>query len=145
MLKIRQFQTTDMFAVIKLASETLTERYNPSLFNHIYETNPNEFFVAENAHKIIGFIVGIKINPTMAKILMLSVSKLYQNKKIGTELLMYFIEKLSKENIKIIELEVRTDNKKAINFYKKNGFKIKEKVKEFYQNGADAFTMLKQI
>jgi ribosomal-protein-alanine N-acetyltransferase len=134
-----------MFAVIKLASETLTERYNPSLFNHIYETNPNEFIVAENAHKIIGFIVGIKINQKLAKILMLSVSKLHQNKRVGTELLLYFIDKLSKENIKIIELDVITYNKKAINFYKKNGFKIKEKIKEFYQNGEDAFTMAKQI
>lgn len=145
MLNIRQFQPTDMFAVIKVASETLTERYNPSLFNHIYETSPNEFIVAENAHKIIGFIVGIKINQKMAKILMLSVSKLHQNKRVGTKLLLYFLDKLSKENIKTIELDVRTDNKKAINFYKKNDFKIEEKIKKFYQNGEDAFTMVKQI
>jgi ribosomal-protein-alanine N-acetyltransferase len=134
-----------MFAVIKLASETLTERYNPGLFNNIYESNPNEFFIAESGHKIIGFIVGIKINQELAKILMLSVSKPHQNKRVGTNLLLYFIEKLSKENIKIIELDVRTDNNKAINFYGKNGFIIKEITKGFYQNGEDAFTMVKQI
>jgi [ribosomal protein S18]-alanine N-acetyltransferase len=144
-LNIRKFQPTDMFAVIKLASDTLTERYNPSLFNHLYETSPDEFIVADNAHKIIGFIVGTKINQEIAKILMLSVSKPHQNKKVGTTLLMYFLDKLSKENITTIELDVRTDNKKAINFYKKNGFIIKEKIKEFYQNGKDAFTMVKQI
>jgi ribosomal-protein-alanine acetyltransferase len=144
-LNIRHFQPTDMFAVIKLASETLTERYNPIFFNNIYETNPDEFIVVEKAHKLIGFILGIKINKKLAKILMLSVSKQYQNKRVGTKLLLYFLTKVSKEKIKIIELDVRTDNKKAINFYKKNGFKIKEKIKQFYQNGKDAYTMVKQI
>ena len=54
--KVRLFKPTDMFSVIKLASETLPERYNPSLFNYFYETFSHGFIIAERAHKIIGFI-----------------------------------------------------------------------------------------
>ena len=141
MLTIRNFQPKDTFNVIKLASETLTERYNHSLFSYFYETNPDGFMVAELNHKIIGFIVGVEINPEKAKILMLSVSPDYQKKKIGTKILKEYVKKVQKKYTKYLDLEVKTDNKKAIEFYQKNGFKIIDEIKKFYQNGEDAYTM----
>jgi ribosomal-protein-alanine acetyltransferase len=141
MFTIRYFQPTDMFSVIKLASTTLTEQYNPSLFTYFYETFPKGFIIAEKAHKIIGFIIGIKINPKTAKILMLSISKSYRKQKIGSNLLYQLLKEITKEKIKYIELEVRTDNEKAIKFYQKHGFKITEKLEKFYQNKDDAYNM----
>jgi len=145
MIDIRQFKPTDMFSVVKLASLTLTEQYNPSLFNYFYESFPEGFIVAEYGHKIIGFIIGVKINDILSKILMLSISKQFQNKKIGSDLLKNFIRKISEEGIKFVELEVRTDNIKAINFYKKHGFKIRNEIKDFYQNGESAYTMKREL
>ena len=141
MLTIRQFQPTDTFKVIKLASITLTEQYNPTLFTIFYETYPQGFIVAEQNHKIIGFLIGIKLKTDKTKILMISVEPTYQRQKIGESLLKEFIKITTKENIEIIELEVRTDNNKAIKFYEKNGFKIIEKINKFYQNGKSAYTM----
>ena len=143
MLEIRIFKPKDMFSVIKLASDTLTERYNPSLFNYFYETFPKGFIVAEMAHKIIGFLIGVKINQEKAKILMLSVSENYRKQNIGSELLIRFLKEMEIEKVKILELEVRTDNQKALEFYLKHGFNIKQKITEFYQNGEDAYTMEK--
>jgi ribosomal-protein-alanine N-acetyltransferase len=143
--EIRQFKPTDMFSVIKLASETLTEHYNPSIFNYFYETFPKGFIVAEYAYKIIGFLIGVKVNERLAKILMISISELYQNKNLGSELLKNFLKIISGENVKIVELEVRVDNKKALKFYEKHGFKIKNEIKDFYQNGESAYTMGKEI
>jgi len=132
-----------MFSAIKLASDTLPERYNPSLFNYFYETYPQGFIVAERLQKIIGFIIGVKTSPDKAKILMLSVSEFYRKKNVGSTLLNRFISEIVTEKVGIVELEVRTDNKKAIEFYKKHGFIIADKKIEFYQNGEDAFTMNK--
>ena len=145
MLIIRQFQPEDMFPVIKLASETLPEQYNPSLFNYFYETFPQGFIVAEKAHKMIGFIIGVKTNPETAKILMISVLEPYRKQNIGSTLLNQFLKEMSAENIKNTELEVRIDSQKAIKFYKKHGFKITEKIAKFYQNGGDAYTMKKEL
>ncbi|KYK27576.1 hypothetical protein AYK20_02285 [Thermoplasmatales archaeon SG8-52-1] len=145
MLNIRIFKPTDMFSVIKLASDTLTERYNPSLFNYFYETFPRGFIVAEMAHKIIGFLIGVKINPEKAKILMLSVSESYRKQNIGSKLLIRFIKEMKIEKVRNLELEVRTDNKKAIEFYNKHGFNIKQKINDFYQNRESAYTMEKEI
>lgn len=145
MYTVRFFKPTDMFAVIKLASDNLPERYNPSLFNYFYETNPKGFIVAEAGHKTIGFIIGVKINSDNAKILMLAVSEKYRKQKIGTYLLNQLNEQLKKDKIKKVELQVRIDNEKAINFYEKNGFKITEKIPEFYQNGETAYSMRKDM
>ena len=141
MLTIRQFQPIDTFKVIKLASITLTEQYNPTLFSFFYETYPQGFIVAEQNHKIIGFLIGIKLKTNKTKILMISVEPRYQRQKIGESLLNEFIKITTKENIEVIELEVRTDNKKAIKFYEKNGFKIIQKIYKFYQNDKNAYTM----
>ena len=130
-----------MFPVVKLASETLPEQYNPSLFNFFYETFPQGFIVAEKTQKIIGFLVGVKTNPENLKILMLSVSKSHRKQSIGSELLKRFIKEI--KNAKQIELEVRTDNKQAIQFYQKHGFEITDKIANFYQNNEDAYTMRK--
>ena len=145
MLSIRKFQPTEMFSVIKLASETLTERYNPSLFNYFYETFPEGFIVAEKNHKIIGFLIGLRVNNEYAKILMLAVSKTYRKQNIGSEILNHFLMKMNKINIRKIDLEVRTKNKTAIKFYQKHGFKISEIQRKFYQSGENAYTMLKEI
>ena len=141
MLTIRQFQPIDTFKVIKLASITLTEQYNPTLFSFFYEKYPQGFLVAEQNHKIIGFLIGIKLKTNKTKILMISVEPRYQRQKIGESLLNEFIKITTKENIEVIELEVRTDNKKAIKFYEKNGFKIIQKINKFYQNDENAYTM----
>lgn len=144
MITIRKFKPTDTFSVIKLASITLTENYNPSIFTYFYETNPETFIVAEINHKIIGFIVGIPMNNNL-KVLMISVNQQYRKQKIGTSLIKQITEKAKIQNIKKIDLEVKTDNRTAIQFYKKQGFKVTNIIKEFYQNKEDAYSMEKEI
>ena len=145
MFTIRKFQPTDMFSVIKLASETLTEHYNPSLFNYFYETFPDGFLVADRLHTIIGFIVGLEAFPGTLKIPMLAVKKEHRKQGIGSALLNNFLEEAIAKNIKCVELEVRRDNKQAIKFYQKHGFEIVETVSKFYQNGEDAYIMRREI
>jgi len=144
-LEIRFFEKTDMFSVIKLASDTLTEKYNPSLFNYFYETYPEGFIVAELNHKVIGFLVGVIVDKGLCKILMISVSEYFRKKNVGTALISKFIIEVEKKGIRTIELEVRTDNKKAISFYKKHGFEIINKINDFYQDGKSAYNMKKEI
>jgi len=138
---VRIFQPTDMFPVIKLASETLTERYNPSLFNYFYEVFNQGFLVAEKHHKIVGFIVGVKTSSESVRILMIAVSEKQRRLNIGSALLNNFLRKILIQNINHVELEVKKSNNGAIKFYQKNKFVIVDTIPKFYQNGEDAFTM----
>ncbi len=144
MLKIREVQSEDIYSILKLAYETLPERYNPLIFNHFYEYFRNSFLVAEKNHKIIGFLIGIITN-NFAKILMISINVDYRKQGVATILLNKFFEQMISKNINIIELETRVDNTAAISFYKKHGFKEIEKIKNFYQNGEDAILLKKKL
>ena len=143
MFVIRQFQPDDMFAVIKIAYTTLPEQYNPSIFNYFYESYPQGFLVAEQHHKLIGFLTSIKTSQTTAKILMLAVIKNHQKQKIGSAILNEFFKELYLTHILKVDLEVRTTNTQAIDFYKKHGFTIIDTIPQFYQNKEDAYIMTK--
>ncbi|MEF8848391.1 MAG: ribosomal protein S18-alanine N-acetyltransferase [Candidatus Thermoplasmatota archaeon] len=145
MLSIRNFTSTDMFSVIKIASRNLSETYRPGIFNYFYESFSNGFLVAELDHKIIGFIIGTPINLDLAKILMLAVNRGYRHKKIGSKLVEKLLKIIINEGISKVELEVRKDNKRAINFYLKHDFKIVGQIKGLYQNGKDAYLMKKNL
>ena len=141
MLTIRYVQPQDLFSVIKIAHESLPERYNPTLFNTFYESFPQGFLIAEIRHKIVGFLVGIKTHDTHAKILMLSVNKNHRRQGVGSALITKFLQKMLSLNIGLVDLEVRTNNKIAIAFYRKHEFDIQETITGFYQNGEDACNM----
>lgn len=63
---------------------------------------------------------------------------IYKRKGIGSKLLKYL------DPNKNISLEVKKSNIPAIEFYKKNGFNIVAKRKNYY-NGEDGFLMCKEV
>lgn len=145
MLQIRRVQDNDIFPVITLANDTLPERYNPAIFNQLYESFPEGFLVAIQNHTLIGFIIGIKITTNTARILMLCVDEKDRKQGIGSTLLRQFLLFMKNHQIKQVELEVRTTNKGAQEFYTKHGFIIQEKLPQFYQFGEDAYIMKKEL
>ena len=64
----------------------------------------------------------------------------YKKLGIGTKLL----KEIEKLNIKNITLEVKESNKIAINFYKKNGFKIVA-IRENYYRNENGYLMIKEL
>ena len=70
----------------------------------------------------------------------IAVSEEYKNKGIGSELL----KAIENINIKNITLEVRKTNKIAIEFYKKNGYKVVAIRKNYYSD-EDGYLMIKEI
>ena len=68
------------------------------------------------------------------------VDERYRLKGIGTKLL----QKIEKNDVKNITLEVRESNIAAINFYKKNGFEVKT-IRKNYYNNENGYLMLKEL
>ena len=140
---VREVRSEDLFSVFKIAYETLPEPYNPDLFNIFYEEFPSGFLVAEMHGRVVGFIVGVKTDLYVAKILMLSVSKEYRRCGIGSALINRFIKEMRLQHIRQIDLEVRSNNYAAIDFYKKHDFDVIDFIPGFYKDGQDAYVMRK--
>lgn len=83
---------------------------------------------------LVGFII-FKTLYDVTDLLYIVVDEEYRNKKIGSKLMDYLIN-----NSKKIMLEVRCDNKSAINLYKKYNFMIINIRKKYY-NDMDGYVM----
>lgn len=96
----------------------------------------------ENGQKTpVGYLGTWKIFEE-AHITTLAIHPKWRKKKIAQALLINGIEKLYKEMVKFITLEVRTSNTSAIKLYEKFGFKSLGKRKNYYQdNNEDALIM----
>ena len=141
MFQLQKFQSKDMFAVLKLSSQVLSEQYNPTLFTYFYESCPWGFWTAHHYQQLIGFIVGVPFSEDFAKILMIGVKPSMQKKGVGSRLLKKLLTEFKKKEISTIELEVAVSNSAAIKFYQKHNFFIVDQFSHFYQNGENAYIM----
>ena len=69
----------------------------------------------------------------------------YQNQKLGSKLLEEVFKDAKAKKTRTLTLEVRASNTKAINFYKKYGFKITLIKEAYYSNVEDAIYMIKEV
>ncbi len=143
MYYIREFREKDLFEVLNIANESLTENYVPELFLDIYRLWPRGFLVAVT-NEVVGFLAASKYSKE-ARILMLAVKKEHRGQGIGTALMNRFMSICKLENVLSIRLEVRTTNLRAIEFYKKFGFTIISYVPNYYTNGDAAYIMWRMI
>lgn len=68
-----------------------------------------------------------------------------QHSGVGSELLTEMIKDVRAQKVRTMTLEVREGNQKAINFYKKHGFKISHTKEGYYSNGENALYMILEV
>lgn len=108
--------------------------------NYIFDsTNPFFKCIVYDNEGIKGFLKYSLIYDKL-EIDYIFVKKEYRNQNIGMEM-MKFIET---ENVKSFSLEVKESNKSAIEFYKKNNYKIVATKKNYYK-GEDGYLMVKEV
>ena len=140
---IRLFNPADVDRILEIASNSLSEYYTQGLIMDLYDEWPHAFLVYDVGGRIQGFIIGSRFSPTEARILILAVEERYRNLGIGGALMRAFLALCGRENFMSVKLEVRTDNVTAISFYKRLGFVITSRLKAYYSDASDAFTMWK--
>ncbi len=100
------------------------------------------YIIAKENSEVVGF-AGISVCLDEATLNNIVVKKSYRGKGIGGELLESLIELCSDMNMKLLTLEVNTQNTPAIKLYEKFGFKNQGIRKKYYNNTQDAFIMTK--
>ena len=118
--------------------------FSEDYFGKLYQKYPEGFMVAEDKGKILGYAIG-EVQKDCGKIISIAVYPIYRKKGIGKELANFLIEYFKKKNLKKISLQVRKNNLAAISFYKNLGFQILKTIKNYYQNGDDAYLMKRNL
>jgi len=140
-MKIRKAKRQDFGQYLKLKKQsakeyskligekiTFTDKQMKKEFNEFFSSKKRFLLIAEEKERIMGYLIGTVVGREYQLIGYIDdifVLKNFRNKKIGRCLIKEFIKILKQNRIRKCRLGVNLKNKKAINLYKKLGFKIK--------------------
>jgi len=148
-MNIKMVSTKDLDEIFKLESNTFKKDAfsKNSILNLIIN---NTFFFKlinkDNSNEIVGFIIVSQDQEDRVNLINLLISKQYQNKGYGSHLLKYTLYKIQEmNNIEVIVLNVNSKNKVAIWLYQKFGFRIVQKIENYYQQKKSAYLMILNI
>ena len=136
---IRKYNLDDILKIEELENEV----FGYNLGSYLKINYQNEFFYAyvyEEDNEIIGYI-SANYDGEVLEILNFCIANKYQHQHKGTELFNYLINDI--KGAKRVVLEVNETNQNGIAFYLKNGFKIINTRKKYYENKYDAYLMEK--
>lgn len=87
--------------------------------------------------QIAGYLITLN-SIDFIDILTIAITPQFQRKGLGRELLDDLLQRLDKNKVRSIMLEVRVSNVSAIHFYQKYGFELIDTRKKYYSNLEDA-------
>jgi len=148
-MRINAVSLTDLDEIFRLESNTFKKDAfsKTSILNLILK---NTFFLKlidnETSNEIVGFIIVIQDREDRINLINLLIRKSYQNKGYGSYLLRYTLNKIKEmNNIKVIVLNVNSKNEVAIFLYQKFGFRIVQKIENYYRQKKSAYLMILKI
>jgi ribosomal-protein-alanine acetyltransferase len=99
-------------------------------------------------HKIVGFIIGVvethgKVR--MGHVFTIDVDTEHRRTGVGLKLLGELERILLEKGVDAVYLEVRVDNKAAIELYRKKGYTETQPLENYYSKGAHGFRMKKEL
>jgi len=140
---VRSVIPDDIYKVLNLENQNFDYPYPPEIINFLYECYRDTFLVVENKEEVIGFVIGIT-QKDEGHILVIAIRDDYKKKGIGTFLMKKLMDIYEKNGIKKLKLEVRVSNVPAISMYKRLGFKITNRLVNYYENGEDGFLLKRE-
>jgi len=144
-IKLRKFKLSDLNRILEIEQSSFSiDAYPKERFERLAKLHPQDFIVAENQGKILGYIIAYNSSGN-GNLDSIAIDPKYRKLGIGSQLVNYTIERFKKMGLKKVFLEVRTTNKKAISFFKKLGFEIKKMIKDYYRDKGNAYLMEKEI
>ncbi len=144
-MNIRNFKNSDLDEVIRISEISFGKSFDPRLYGAISDNWPEAFIVYEENGRVRGFLAGSLAYDTEARILMLAVHPDFRNMGIGRSLLERFVSVCNTKGVRRIYLEVKINNKKAIDFYMKCGFSKGSVYPGYYESGEDGLIMWKSL
>lgn len=142
---VRSMNINDLGEIIKIENDLYKIPWNEGQYK--YELEENEFsylFVLEHDNVIVGYY-GFWVMFESVDITKVSIRREFQGKKLSNILMEDCIKRIKLLGCERINLEVRTNNYRAINLYKKYEFKEVIVRKDYYSKGEDALVLCKEL
>jgi ribosomal-protein-alanine N-acetyltransferase len=163
-MRIRKAEERDLQRVMEIERRSFPTPWPEGLLRGYL--GEEGFMVGEEAGEVIGYILGGLRTPSffsrverrtrlffhrereddepdlhIGHVMNLAIDPPYRRRGLGTELLQAGLAYLKDLGARRVELEVRTQNREAIQLYRKFGFSIERLISHYYRNGDDAYLM----
>ncbi len=142
MMKIVKASPSHIADLVKIEEECFEDNYSEKTLLSDIKNKLNEMYIALEDDRVVGYINVFHIFEE-ANLVKIAVIEGYRRLGIATKLLDYVTQKLVKQGVTKMYLEVSDKNEKAIKFYKKNGFEETTKRENYYNDLSDAIIMWK--
>ena len=146
-IQVLELTVEDIDAILPLENELYHKPWLKK--DNEYELKDNPFaiylkMIDKDSNEIMGYI-GFWIKFEQAEITKVSIAKKYQGHKLSKLLMADAERRMRLAECENSTLEVRVSNTVPINLYKSFGYEIVTTRKRYYENGEDAYLMLKEL
>ncbi len=143
---LRKAQLYDISSLVAIENQSFTRSDYPideRQFKFLIENRNVKLFVADICGQVAGYACLLKRKKT-ASIYSIAVTGKFRGNGLGSLLLEEAERQAYYEGAFIIKLEVSCMNK-AVSLYEKHGYSKTGIIRDYYGEGADAFSMIKQV
>ncbi len=119
--------------------------YPPRLIFTFITLFPEFFYVVDCKGVVVGYVIGFEERGGVGHVASIAVLPEYRGRGFGKALLGAIEKAFVSRGLRESVLEVSVENKVAINLYKKMGYVIEGRIKNYYPDGSDAFIMRKNL
>ena len=143
---IRRMTSADLMSVYGILNLNLDDYFPEDVVLFFLQQWPAGQFVATDySGRIIGVLCGAMLDHGRASISLLAVEGSCRGSGVGSSLLENLFVACRINGLTRVQLEVRTTNRNAINFYMRRGFHITENLPMFYNDGGSGYRMVRDL
>ncbi|MGC8975626.1 MAG: ribosomal protein S18-alanine N-acetyltransferase [Thermoprotei archaeon] len=140
---VRSASLKDIEKIAEIERKSFEHPYPTTVFISAIFLYPELFLVVECGGVVKGYITGFITTNNCCHVASIAVDPESRGVGLGKKLLSAFEERCLELKIKCLELEVSVKNERAMKLYKKLGYKIVERLPDYYPD-SDAYLMRKE-
>jgi ribosomal-protein-alanine N-acetyltransferase len=144
--QVRRATPLDISSIVAVEQELFIDPWEQGVFLEALTYYPSTYFVAVCNGRVVGFVVG-GLEDTgenvYGHLCNLGVTAPYQHRGIGRMLVNRIEHQFALELAGGVQLEVRSSNIVAQQFYQRLGYRNVFRLAHYYSNGEDAVVMVK--
>ena len=149
-LIFRSYQPGDLDGLAELEKRAFpVGPYTRAMLRRIFHMKDSFSIIAEEDGRISGYAIALPLDGTTAAVESIAVDPDFQRTGLGSALMERIEEQMKQREFKVSILEVRDENREAIGFYIKHGYKIISHMPSYYhevfRGSKGAFRMRKQL
>ena len=145
--KIRKATIKDLDSLVDLETRGFNaDNFTPEQFNYLLTKANSTILLITTRGRVAGEAILLwRKGRKVARLYNIVIDPSMQGMGLGDKLLAACEREALAGNYRILSLEVRTDNTNAIDFYKKRGYRITEKLPRYYSGRAAGYRMVKTL